>query len=135
MTTDPTILAALAEAVKKDPTGVPLRLHLASLLLASGDENAALEHYVAILGFQPANTDALDGAAKSAAAVGDNARAQGFRQLLDAMKGKPPTPPQEVRSSPTAESAPVERDPEPARERVGAEAEDGQTFLVGYRIS
>ena len=126
MTTDPTILAALAEAVKKDPTGVPLRLHLASLLLASGDENAALEHYVAILGFQPANTDALDGAAKSAAAVGDNARAQGFRQLLDAMKGKPPMPPQEVAFSPTTESASVEPDPEPARERVGAEAEDGK---------
>ena len=120
MTTDPSILAALAEAVKKDPTGIPLRLHLAALLLAGGDENAALEHYIAILGFQPANTDALEGAANSAAAIGDNARAEGFRQLLDAMKGKPATPPQPVASSPAAELPLVEPESERPRERVGA---------------
>ena len=88
MTTDPTILLALTEAVSKDPTGVPLRLHLASLLLANGSESAALEQYLAVLGLEPANLAALEGAAAAAAAVGDSNRADGFRQLLESTKGK-----------------------------------------------
>jgi AAA+ superfamily predicted ATPase len=119
VTTDPSVLEALAEAVKKDPTGIPLRLHLASLLLANGDENAALEHYLAILGFQPANLEALEGAANAAAAVGDSARSEGFRKLLDGMKGKPGSAPPAVAPSPTPETPPGPAEPERTREPLG----------------
>ena len=97
MATDPNVLAALAEAVRKDPSGIPLRLHLANLLLVGGAEADALDHFVIVLGLQPANFDALAGAASAAAAVGDTDRAEGFRQLLEALRstaGSSPEPPQ-----------------------------------------
>src|SRR5712691_9111041 len=93
MPADPSLLSALVEALKKDPQSTPLRLHVANLLLESGAEAAALEHFATVLANQPANLDALDGAARAADALGDSARAQGYRQLLEAL-GKPskPTP-------------------------------------------
>ncbi len=93
MPADPSLLSALVEALKKDPQSTPLRLHVANLLLESGAEAAALEHFSTVLANQPANLDALDGAARAADALGDSARAQGYRQLLEAL-GKPskPTP-------------------------------------------
>src|SRR5438874_6807306 len=100
MAVDPALLAALNEALQKDPQSVPLRLHLAGLLMQSGGEQAALEHYAVILVRDPANVPALDGAAQAADAVGDAARANGYRQLLRALEGAP-TPP--TPASPTAE--------------------------------
>ena len=85
MPADPSLLSALVEALKKDPESTPLRLHLANLLLESGAETAALEHFTTVLAREPANTDALDGAARAADALGDSARAQGYRQLLQAL--------------------------------------------------
>jgi AAA+ superfamily predicted ATPase len=122
MPTDPSVLAALAEAVKKDPTAIPLRLHLASLLLANGEESAALEHYLTILGVQPANPVALEGAADAAAAVGDTARAVGFRQLLEALKGKPnPTEGVARAQSPDPPAAPPDSEPEREAVKVGGD--------------
>src|SRR2546423_2322367 len=100
MAVDPALLAALNEALQKDPQSVPLRLHLAGLLMQSGGEQAALEHYGVILVSDRANVPALDGAAQAADAVGDAARANGYRQLLRALEGAP-TPP--TPASPTAE--------------------------------
>lgn len=85
MPADPSLLKALGEALQKDPRSVPLRLHLAALLLDSGAESAALEHFVTILGQEPANIDALQGAARAADMLGDSSRAQGYRQLLQAL--------------------------------------------------
>jgi thioredoxin-like negative regulator of GroEL len=62
---NPALIAALAQAIEHDPESVPLRLHLASLLLAS-EPSAALEHYGAALTREPANLDALEGAATAA---------------------------------------------------------------------
>lgn len=93
MPADPSLLSALVEALKKDPQSTPLRLHVANLLLESGAEEAALDHFTTVLANEPANRDALDGAARAADALGDSARAQGYWQLLEAL-GKPskPTP-------------------------------------------
>src|SRR5438067_44782 len=110
MAVDPALLAALNEALQKDPQSVPLRLHLAGLLMQSGGEQAALEHYAVILVRDPANVPALDGAAQAADAVGDAARANGYRQLLRALEGAP-TPP-------TPASRPAEQKGEPPREAV-----------------
>src|SRR2546430_7642014 len=100
MAVDPALLAALNEALQKDPQSVPLRLHPGGLLMQAGGEQAALEHYAVILVRDPANVPALDGAAQAADAVGEAAGANGYRQLLRALEGAP-TPP--TPASPTAE--------------------------------
>src|SRR5947208_14736205 len=92
MAVDPALLAALNEALQKDPQSVPLRLHLAGLLMQSGGEQAALDHYAVILVRDPANVPALEGAAKAAEAVGDAVRADGYRQLLKALEGRAAAP-------------------------------------------
>jgi AAA+ superfamily predicted ATPase len=123
MPADPSLLSALVEALKKDPQSTPLRLHVANLLLESGAEGAALEHFTTVLAGAPANLDALDGAARASDALGDSERAQGYRQLLAAL-GKPskPAPAAPVRFPPP----PAEREPgegqggDPERVRVGA---------------
>jgi thioredoxin-like negative regulator of GroEL len=58
MPADPSLLSALVEALKRDPLSTPLRLHLANLLLESGAEAAALEHFTTVLAGEPANLDA-----------------------------------------------------------------------------
>jgi AAA+ superfamily predicted ATPase len=85
MAADPELLRALIEAVERSPESVPLRLHLASLLLASGAEATALEHYAYILARDPDNAEALRGAYKAAQAIGDMSRAAGYRRILDAL--------------------------------------------------
>src|SRR5690349_13470855 len=90
MPADPALLRALVEALKKDPGSVPLRLHIANLLLESGAESAAIDHFGVVLAQQPANVEALKGAAKAADALGDHARAEGYRQLLSALGGGSP---------------------------------------------
>ena len=98
MSVDPAVLKAMAEAVDRDPESVSLRIHLAELLLESGAEVEALDHFAAALGREPGNRRALEGAAKAAAAVGDVLRADGYRRLLDSL---------------TAESAPAPTDERP----------------------
>jgi AAA+ superfamily predicted ATPase len=136
MPADPSLLSALVEALKKDPQSTPLRLHVANLLLESGAEGAALEHFSTVLAREPANLDALDGAARASDALGDSDRAQGYRQLIEALgkqskpaPARPSTPPSPL----PADSAPPQGGPEgfppppgegqrggPERVRVGA---------------
>jgi AAA+ superfamily predicted ATPase len=87
MAVDPAVLIALNEALKRDPHSVPLRLHVAGLLMESGAEAEALEHFVLILSRDPASVPALEGAAAAAEAIGDKDRSAGYRQLLRALKG------------------------------------------------
>lgn len=95
-----------------------MRLHLATLLLDSGGESAALEHFVTVLGREPANVDALRGAARAADMLGDSQRAQGYRQLLQAL-----THPAAGEPTGQHEPAPASgRQPEPAE---GERAETG----------
>lgn len=85
MAPNPELLRALIEAVERSPESVALRLHLASLLLASGAEATALDHYAHILARDPSNTEALRGAYQAARAIGDMSRAAGYWRILDAM--------------------------------------------------
>lgn len=102
-------------AVEIDPTAVPIRLHLAQLLLDSGAEAPALEHFSTILDRDPANLEALRGATAAAAAVGDQQRAAGYRQRLADLQGtSQPGAAQKSSSAPQAEgrqAVPVETDP------------------------
>jgi AAA+ superfamily predicted ATPase len=89
MPPDPELVSALRAAVERDPDSLPLRLHLASMLLDLGAEAEALEQYAHVLKRDPANADALRGAQRAAEAAGDAARADGYRRLADALAGKP----------------------------------------------
>jgi SpoVK/Ycf46/Vps4 family AAA+-type ATPase len=57
--TDASVLAAIATMVANDPNNLPLRLHLADLLLADGQAEAAHTHVSAVLEARPDDTDAL----------------------------------------------------------------------------
>jgi len=92
MPAHPSVLAALAAALEASPEDLPLRVHLASLLLEASDWAAALEHYGAVLAREPAHEDALRGAAAAAEGVGDLSRAAGYRRLLQALGGVPTAP-------------------------------------------
>ena len=130
--TDPQLLAALAEAVRRDPSALAVRLHLAQLLLESGAEAGALEHFAAVLEREPANLPALEGAMKAALASGDSGRAAGYGQLLAALRGAPSAPVQgatgEAASSPEAGRLSVQPSepqspPEGPGDRAGGERE------------
>jgi SpoVK/Ycf46/Vps4 family AAA+-type ATPase len=70
---DPAVVAALRDAIAANPDALGVRLHLAALLLRSGEAVAALEQYTAVLAREPANPAALAGAAQAAAAAGARA--------------------------------------------------------------
>jgi SpoVK/Ycf46/Vps4 family AAA+-type ATPase len=58
-----------------------MRLHLASLLIETGQPAAALEHYAAVLAQDPINLEALKGAATAAERAGDAAKSAAYRKL------------------------------------------------------
>jgi len=125
MPADPSLLSALVEALKRDPQSTPLRLHVANLLLESGAEAAAMEHFTTVLAREPANRDALDGAARAASAIGDSARAQGYRQLLEAL-GNPSKPtPSTAIPSPHPDSGAGARERPSTSPPLPAEAQGG----------
>jgi AAA+ superfamily predicted ATPase len=82
---DPSIIEAIASAVDASPGNIPLRLHLVSLLMQAERAAEALSHCTVILESEPAHLDALDAAARAATAIGESGRAQGYRQLLQAL--------------------------------------------------
>ncbi len=79
-------IRAARSAVEAHPEDLPARLRLAVVLLESGDPGAALEQFALALTRDPANLEALKGAADAAAAAGDPARADGYRRVLNALR-------------------------------------------------
>jgi AAA+ superfamily predicted ATPase len=59
MEPEPTVLDSLRKAIEAMPDDVPLRLHLATLLLAAGQRDEAVRHLGAVLQRDPGNTRAL----------------------------------------------------------------------------
>src|SRR6202035_5151515 len=59
MEPEPTVLDSLRKAVDTMPDDVPLRLHLATLLLAAGQQDEAVRHLGAVLQRDPGNAQAL----------------------------------------------------------------------------
>ena len=93
MSVDPSVIEALTPVdADPDPDAVPIRLHLASLLMQSEQPAAALEHYAAVLARDPAHLDTLAGAADAAAACGETARADGYRRIRTALSPDSPAP-------------------------------------------
>jgi AAA+ superfamily predicted ATPase len=59
MEPEPTVLASLRKAVEAMPDDVPLRVHLATLLLRSGQRDEAIRQVGAVLQRDPGNAEAL----------------------------------------------------------------------------
>jgi AAA+ superfamily predicted ATPase len=59
MEPDPTVLDSLRKAVEAMPDDVPLRLHLATMLLRAGHRHEAVRHLGAVLQRDPGNAQAL----------------------------------------------------------------------------
>jgi AAA+ superfamily predicted ATPase len=59
MEPDLTVLASLRKAVEAMPDDVPLRVHLATLLLGAGQRDEAIRHVGAVLQRDPGNAEAL----------------------------------------------------------------------------
>src|SRR6202044_2143024 len=59
MEPEPTVLDSLRKAVNAMPEDVPLRLHLATLLLGAGQRDEAVRHLGAVLQRDPGNAQAL----------------------------------------------------------------------------
>ncbi len=111
MPPDPELVLALRAAVDRDPDSLPLRLHLAGMLLDVGAEAEALEQYAQVLSRAPANIDALRGAQRAAEATGDTARADGYRRLVDAVAGQRQDPERPAPGREREEPVPAADDP------------------------
>src|SRR5580704_6809388 len=59
MESEPTVLDSLRKAVEAMPDDVPLRLHLATLLLTAGQRDEGVRHLGAVLQRDPGNAQAL----------------------------------------------------------------------------
>jgi SpoVK/Ycf46/Vps4 family AAA+-type ATPase len=89
---DKSIIDALNAALDIDPSNVPLRLHLASVLFESGETDDALRHSIEVLSLDPTNDKALKLAADISERMGDLAKAAAYRKILDALGGIPHVP-------------------------------------------
>ncbi|WP_285600883.1 ATP-binding protein [Kineosporia sp. NBRC 101731] len=89
MTVDRSVFQALETAAANmtptDPTGVPLRVHLAGLYLSAGDAAQALQHATGALAASPHDTTALSVAAAAASASGNEQLAEGYRAVHAAL--------------------------------------------------
>jgi AAA+ superfamily predicted ATPase len=108
-------IRAARSVVEAHPEDLPARIRLAATLLESGDPDAALEQFAIALSRDPANLEALEGAADAAAAAGEASRAEGYRRLASALRqmtGAPAAEPDdEAEATP---DAPGEAGTEPA---------------------
>jgi AAA+ superfamily predicted ATPase len=134
MPADPVVLAALVKALEADPESVPIRMHLAELLLDSGAESAAMDHVLEVLSRDPTNVEAIGLAARAADALGDGSRAAAYRKLLASLQqpgGERPSrvpspiPPRAIQPQP-----PPEESDEPEAVPVGASADEKGWWAV-----
>lgn len=84
MTTD-TVIKTLLSALEQNPDDLCMRLHIADLMLTAADYENSASHYDVVLQKEPANLSALKGAAQAARELGDETKADGYEQLLNAL--------------------------------------------------
>ena len=129
MATDPSIISAIAAAVEATPDNVPLRLHLATLLLGADRPAEALEQCVVVLGRQPDSREALKMAADAAFKTGDTVRAISYGRLLDALGSSLLDGPDFV-PSPAPSRAPTPETAVP----LSAQDDDGESETGGWEV-
>lgn len=104
------LLAALVKALEADPDSIPIRLHLAELLIEGGGESSAMDHILQVLNRDPTNVQAISLAVRAADELGDSSRAAAYRRLLASLQ--PPAEPAPPRPIPAAAPPP----PQPGTE-------------------
>ena len=85
ITPDPSVLRVIEAALAADPSNVGLRVHLADLLLSSGESAEALRHLEIVLAERPDQMEALRLAARAASSTGDEGRAERWNRIADAL--------------------------------------------------
>jgi AAA+ superfamily predicted ATPase len=133
MPADPAVLAALVKALESTPESVPIRVHLARLLIESGGESAAMEHLLQVLNREPTNVEAIGLAAVAADAMGDGSRAAAYRRLHASLQSDSQEPMPRAVPAPERPAAP-QPDPPEAEERdairVGGEEDERRWWEV-----
>jgi AAA+ superfamily predicted ATPase len=128
MAADPVVLAALVKALEADPESIPIRLHLAELLIESGGESSAMDHLLQVLNRDPTNVEAIGLAAQAADALGDGSRAAGYRKLLASLQkptaARPSTPRPTAGPRPLESKPPPDEGDEPEAVRVGDRSDE-----------
>ena len=112
MSADPSIVDYLRRVLQRDPDNTVIRLQLAGALL-DDDPRQALAEAQRVLAADPTDELALRLATQAAANAGEQATAEGYRRLLDAL-GDAGGPAHRPPTGPTPERVPVEADPTPA---------------------
>jgi SpoVK/Ycf46/Vps4 family AAA+-type ATPase len=105
------VITALKAAAETNPHDLSLRLHLAAVLTQDGQAQAGLEQYAAVLAQDPANLEALKGAADAAERTSDSVRAAAYRKLHSALSGVPAPVHQVVPVAPVSVSSPPSSSP------------------------
>jgi SpoVK/Ycf46/Vps4 family AAA+-type ATPase len=111
--TDP-LIASLFQAVKQNPQDVPLRLHLAGLLLQKGSAQEALQHCAHVLATRPDDTEALLLGSQAARRAGKEPLAQAYEKLHAALAVQAPA--QERPAPPPLAAPPPAPAPPPMHE-------------------
>ena len=104
------LLDSLRNAVAAMPDDLPLRLHLATMLLRAGQRDEAVRHLGAVLQRDPGNAEAMRLLTSPAEAAGPTA----------APPGEVDTPPERVRGSSSSPTGPI-----PVQDGPGGGAEAG----------
>ena len=108
MEPDLTVLASLRKAVEAIPDDVPLRVHLATLLMQAGQRDEAIRHVGAVLQRDPGNAEALALLQQSARPAGGAGEA-----------GPAAAPAPRQASEPPADTAPGAAGPPASQESPG----------------
>jgi len=107
MTTDPAVLAAIRSALETDPRSVPLRVHLAQLLLEGSDTEGALTEARTVLAEIPDHVEALRTAADAAESLGFTARVESYRRLLAGLESVAQSPDGDHETAPDSARTPL----------------------------
>jgi AAA+ superfamily predicted ATPase len=110
MEPEPAVLESLRNAVAAMPDDVPLRLHLAELLLRAGQRDEAVRHLGAVLQRDPGNAQALGMLTAPAPAAGQQPAAAASPVSPERSAPAPDTP----ASSPAVPDAPAASSPDGA---------------------
>ena len=85
MSSNNSVIDALASAVEAKPKDIDLRIHLASMLLHAERPDEALHHYACVLAMDPVSLSALKGARRAAEEAGESERASAYAKLLKSL--------------------------------------------------
>ena len=128
---DNQLIASLARAVQAAPTDVPLRLHLAELLIGEGRPDDAVQHLGVALAQEPTSATALDLMRRALGSAPAAPAAPAGQTENAADPGDPSASADQVPPQPAAAQSPVPPAPGPDTAASLTDAIPGQTRVPG----